>query len=193
MKKREFLTQGGVLASGMLASPWVSASAPASSTAHTPSPPASPSEAQAPQGLGAWQARLGERYKTLSTLGRDVTLQLAEVLPLEGADSGVEQFRLSFMAWRPLSGRCLCRCARTARQIACEFRGWIQPHRRCSGPQIGGCGIKHSRGRYRCDGRYRDDTDPDDRAAGGRGRASCPCWEMGRLASGSDAGVACVG
>src|SRR3989344_3132678 len=82
MKKREFLTQGSVLASGMLASPWVSASAPASSTAHTPSPPASPSEAQAPQGLGAWQARLGERYETLSTLGRDVTLQLAEVLPL---------------------------------------------------------------------------------------------------------------
>lgn len=102
MKKREFLTQGGVLASGMLASPWVSASAPASSTAHTPSPPASPSEAQSPQGLGAWQARLGERFETLSTLGRDVTLQLVEALPLEGADSDVEQFRLSFMGPRHL-------------------------------------------------------------------------------------------
>lgn len=102
MKKRQFLAQGGALASGVVTSPWLSTSARANSATDTPPEHMQASVANPGDGMGAWQSRLGEHFDAISTLGRDVSLQLAEVLPQASADSGVEQFRLSFVGPRHL-------------------------------------------------------------------------------------------
>lgn len=100
MKKREFLNQGGVLASGVMAGPWLAGSARAQADVAAKTPH---DGTQAPgTGLSAWQARLGEHFEARTPLGRSVTLHLAEVASPPQAHPGVEQFCLSFEGPRHL-------------------------------------------------------------------------------------------
>ena len=102
MKKRQFLAQGGALASGVVAGPWLAASAQAQADrAAAPMPTSTHLDDSA---LRAWQARLDERFAVVSLLGREVVLRLAEVdaLTQAGDEIGVEQFRLSFEGPRHL-------------------------------------------------------------------------------------------
>lgn len=99
MKKRQFLAQGGALASGVMTGPWLATSAHAQADLT----PTAPADARLEgSGLLAWQARQGERFEVLSALGRKVVLRLAEVNTLPLADARVEQFRLSFEGPRHL-------------------------------------------------------------------------------------------
>lgn len=101
MNKREFLAQGGALASGALSAPWLTGSAQAQPDAATPTPEHT-AELSAGTELSTWRSRLGERFEVSSPLGRNVSLRLSEVAPLGRAHAEVEQFRLSFEGPRHL-------------------------------------------------------------------------------------------
>lgn len=91
MNKREFLAQGGVVATGVVSASWVPSAAKAQAAEH-------PGETE----LSAWQARLGQPFGARSPLGRHVQLRLVEVTPLARPHAKVEQFCLNFEGPRHL-------------------------------------------------------------------------------------------
>lgn len=91
MNKRDFLTQGSVMATGVVSASWLPSAAKAQAAAH-------PGEAD----LSAWQARLGQPFEARSPLGRHVPLRLVEVTPLTRPHTKVEQFCLNFEGPRHL-------------------------------------------------------------------------------------------
>ena len=99
MKKREFLSQGGALASGVVAGPWLAGSA----RAHLEAAGQVDADLRpAASELSTWRALQGERFDVSSPLGRTVSLRLVEVDAPRQAHADVEQFRLMFEGPRHL-------------------------------------------------------------------------------------------